>query len=139
AVVRLLIEKGADVNAKKTSERREMMKEAEYGGEIEVDSGVTALHLAAENGHEAVVRLLIEKGADVNAEKTYRWNEGETALHLAAENGHEAVARLLTKKGADANAKKEEEGCSGKTALQRAARYRDEEAMRLATLLTRNL
>jgi ankyrin repeat protein len=30
-------------------------------------SGATALHLAAENGHREVVRLLIEHGANVNA------------------------------------------------------------------------
>jgi ankyrin repeat protein len=48
--------------------------------------------LAAEKGHEAVVRLLLEAKADVDAKiESY----GETALQLAAEEGHEAVVRLL--------------------------------------------
>jgi ankyrin repeat protein len=38
-----------------------------------------------------VVRLLVEKGADVNAVGDY----GETALHGAAGNGYEAVVQLL--------------------------------------------
>ncbi|OCL05848.1 ankyrin, partial [Glonium stellatum] len=55
--------------------------------------------LAADKGHEEVVRLLIEKGADVNAKN----NEGEAALHLAARNEHALVARLLIAGGADVN------------------------------------
>jgi ankyrin repeat protein len=47
---------------------------------------------AAEKGHEAVVRLLLEKGADLNA----KTRDGKTALHLAAEEGHETVVQLLT-------------------------------------------
>ena len=46
-----------------------------------------ALMLAAEYGHEAVVRLLLDKGADIVA----RDNDGETLLLLAANFGHIAV------------------------------------------------
>ena len=43
-------------------------------------------------GHEAVVRLLIEKdGIDINAEDEDGW----TPLTLAVENGHEAIVQLL--------------------------------------------
>ena len=55
-------------------------------------SGSAALHRAAVSGHEAVVWLLLEKGAEVNVKNKY----GSTALHWAAEGGHEAVVRLLT-------------------------------------------
>src|SRR2546423_596576 len=48
-------------------------------------SGETALHWAARNGHEGVVRRLLEHGADVNARTKTR----ETALHKGALNGHE--------------------------------------------------
>lgn len=65
------------------------------------DNGWTALHYAADKGHEAAVRLLLEKGADV-ATKT---NYGCTALHRAAWNGHEAVVRLLLEKRANVAAK----------------------------------
>jgi ankyrin repeat protein len=41
------------------------------------------------NGHETVVKLLLEKGANVEAMDS----EGRTALHRAA--GHEAVVKLL--------------------------------------------
>jgi ankyrin repeat protein len=70
AVVRLLVEKGADVKAKG-------------------NAGATALHGAAWKGHEAVVRLLVEKGANVKAKNKY----GSTPLDMAAK--HEAVVRLL--------------------------------------------
>ena len=95
AVVRLLLEKGANVNAKE-------------------DNGETALHEAAWGGHEAVVQLLLEKGANVNAKEN---NREKTALHPAAMRGHEVVVQLLLEKGADVNAKKDD----GETALHEAA------------------
>jgi len=54
-------------------------------------SGCTPLHWAAHFGHEAVVRLLLENNADIEA----RDNDGRTPLHWAAARGHEAVVRLL--------------------------------------------
>jgi ankyrin repeat protein len=76
--------------------------------------GRTALHLAAIDGHEVAARLLLEKGANIHAEKEDGW----TALHLAAWNGSEAVARLLLEKGADIEAKN---SSHGRTALHLAA------------------
>jgi Ankyrin repeats (many copies) len=46
--------------------------------------GRTALHWAAQEGHRAVVELLLEKGADVEA----RDNDGRTALHFAESKGN---------------------------------------------------
>jgi ankyrin repeat protein len=77
-VVQLLLEKGADVNAR-------------------TDNGETALQCAATYAHEITVKLLLEKGADFNARTKY----GETALHKAAANGNKAVIRLLLEKGVD--------------------------------------
>ena len=45
----------------------------------------------AERGNEAVVRLLLERKADVDARDENGW----VALHGAAWNGHEVVVGLL--------------------------------------------
>ena len=57
-----------------------------------------ALCKAAQNGHEAMVRGLIEAGADVNEAK-----DDASPLYIAAEFGHEAVVRALIEAGADVN------------------------------------
>ena len=54
---------------------------------------------AAENGHEAVVKMLIAAGADVN----HKRNGGWTPLWWAAANRHEAVVKVLIAAGADVN------------------------------------
>jgi ankyrin repeat protein len=59
--------------------------------------GVTPLFMAAMNGHEGVVALLLGAGAGVNlADK-----DGVTPLFRAAQNGHEGVVALLLAAGAD--------------------------------------
>ncbi|KAF4345744.1 ankyrin repeat-containing protein [Fusarium beomiforme] len=57
----------------------------------------TALHKAAEYGHDSIVRLLLHHGADVNStEGVYH-----TALQTACLKGHYTTAKLLLDKGAD--------------------------------------
>lgn len=103
------------------------------------DKGMTALHWAATYGHEAVMRLLLKKGADVQTKDKDGW----TALHWAAEYGHEAVMRLLLEKGADIQIKDK----YGQTALHLAEhgaehgvehRAEHEAVVRLLTPLTLN-
>jgi hypothetical protein len=65
-----------------------------------LDDRTSALSIASENGHENVVRLLLERGARVNA-KTKR---GGAAIHEAAFEGHASVVRLLAESGADIDA-----------------------------------
>lgn len=71
-MVRLLLKKRADVEAK------------------DKDGG-KALMLAAESGHKAVMRPLLKKGANVEAKDA----TGRTALMWVANRGHEAMVRLL--------------------------------------------
>ena len=52
------------------------------------------------NGNEAVVKLLLENGADVNAQGGQYGN----ALQGAVQSGNEAVVKLLLEDGADVNA-----------------------------------
>jgi hypothetical protein len=80
-VVKLLVDKGADVNAQ--------------GGR----SG-NALRAASDRGHEAVVKMLLDKSADVNAQGGIYGN----ALQEALFRGYGAVVRLLLDEGADVNA-----------------------------------
>ena len=54
-------------------------------------SGVTVLMLAACNGRERVVDLLLQRGAEVNLQDS----DGDTALMAAASQGHERVVDLL--------------------------------------------
>jgi ankyrin repeat protein len=76
-IVEILLEKGADVNAKD-------------------QDGDTALIRASGEGHIDVVKLLLEQGADVNAKN----NAGATALIWAFMQGHTEVAKLLKAHGA---------------------------------------
>ena len=104
-VVRNMVCRGVDVNARDCD-------------------GVTALHRAAKYGHAAIIEYLVGKGADVNAANEFggtplQWaawkgyaaiteflvshganmntcnKNGDTALHLAAMNGHAAVVSIL--------------------------------------------
>ncbi|XP_029110822.1 ankyrin repeat and SAM domain-containing protein 6 isoform X2 [Scleropages formosus] len=59
---------------------------------------ITALMAAAQHGHEALVRLLLEWGADVNVSlKTTGWSP----LMLAVLSGKVGVAQQLVERGAD--------------------------------------
>jgi ankyrin repeat protein len=68
--------------------------------ELQVTKGViNTLQAASAEGHEAAVKLLLDKSADVNAQGRFYGN----ALQAASTNGHEAVVKLLLDKGADVN------------------------------------
>ena len=77
------------------------------------ERGRTALHLAAENNHAEMVKLLLGHGALKEATSDGNW----TALLNAAKNGHEATVDALLSAGANVNARTS----SGMTALHWAA------------------
>ena len=79
------------------TERTLELPDDETRVELQTDSGNTALHYAAMKGHSEVVKLLVDKGADVMSEDT----EGQTAMHWAVDGGHLEVIKMLVAKGAD--------------------------------------
>ena len=79
--LRMLLEAGADVNARDRRDR-------------------TPLHEAADRGNVAATRMLLEAGANVNARDEW----GCTPLHKAA-GGDIATTRMLLEAGADVNAR----------------------------------
>lgn len=80
AAVQLLIDAGADIEARDTWNK-------------------TALHLAAEMGGHKMTLLLLEHGAEVNV----RNKNNQTALHYAARNSYASIVVLLLQYAIDVN------------------------------------
>ena len=59
-----------------------------------------ALALAAQHGHEEIVRLLLDAGEDPSRYNPEGNHSHSTPLHQAALAGHDAVVRLLVERGA---------------------------------------
>jgi ankyrin repeat protein len=95
ALVRVLIERGANVNAKSVD-------------------GSTALHAAVHADRPSILDLLLRKGADVAARDRY----GVTPLAMASLTGDAALIARLLDAGADPNTTDP----TGETALMTAAR-----------------
>ncbi|MGD0188678.1 MAG: ankyrin repeat domain-containing protein [Roseiarcus sp.] len=119
-LVRALLDKGADVNAKTpygssalmcASSRKVVRALLDKGADIttRTEMGDTALTEASRRGLSEVVQVLLENGADVNAKNEHGW----TALITAARLGHLQIVRALLAMGADISANDEH----GETAL----------------------
>ncbi|RYP19461.1 hypothetical protein DL767_009642 [Monosporascus sp. MG133] len=85
--------------------------------------GQTPLFLAAKHGHYGIVKLLVDKGADVNAHDGHYGN----ALQAASQGGHEQIKKLLLDRGADINAQGGHDG----NALQAASYEGHKQIMKL--------
>jgi ankyrin repeat protein len=89
-----------------------------------VDDG-TALHFAAFFRQPEATRLLVERGADLEAVASTFGNV--TPLHSACASGERESARILLEAGADPNVRQQ----GGFTPLHAAAQNGDEELTRL--------
>jgi ankyrin repeat protein len=58
--------------------------------DLDVDEG-SPLHFAARRGHEPVVKILLNRGAEYK----FKDSKGRTVLHYAAERGFVMVVKLL--------------------------------------------
>jgi len=67
---------------------------------IPYTDGTTELHLAANDGDTALIRILLRYNAVLEATDT----SGYTPLHMAAQNGHLPAVQLLCSLGANVNA-----------------------------------
>ena len=74
----------------------------EAGAEVDAvarnNQQVTPLHSAVAHRHNAIIRLLLERGANVNA----RQQDGETPLMEAAQNGDVELVSFFLAQGANA-------------------------------------
>ena len=61
--------------------------------------GATPLHYSASNAHGTIVRVLLDKGANINKEE----RSGRTALSRAIENGSQEIVKILLDKKANVN------------------------------------
>jgi len=113
AIVRLLLDYGADVNARNTlghtplhiatciGEKYAMELLIGKGASLEAPDRAkreTPLHYAVARGDAQIIELLLERGAYINAQN----KDGETPLHIACKQGREDIATLLLAAGAEA-------------------------------------
>jgi hypothetical protein len=96
-IARLLLQNGAEVNAKD-------------------NHGHTPLQDAAFQGHVNILHLLVENGADLEAQD----NDGERVLHIAAMHGYlHIIQELISRYHVDINAREK----NGRTALSWARMF----------------
>ena len=141
-IVRLLVSRGADVNAKVTN--TEGLKEApvlllpagngasnilklllESGADVDSTDALetTALMCASYLGHVENVRILIGHGAQIDAKDA----SGYSALMYAANAGHTDCVSTLLRAGADVNARDKD----GNTPVAFAAQHGSSEVVNL--------
>lgn len=116
-VVTALLARGADANAREKSYGQTALMWAvsnknleatrilmDHGADIAAHSstgaGFTPLHFAAREGALEIARLLLAKGANLNATAT----NGSSPLLVATVRGHVSLAKYLLEQGADPNA-----------------------------------
>lgn len=91
----LLLERGADPNTSRTTT-------SDIGNEFEEYGDV--LQIAVSKGDAVMVNLLLDIGADINAQR------GGSALQTAVEHGRLDILKLLVRRGANINGPSNEKG-----------------------------
>jgi ankyrin repeat protein len=150
AIIKLLLEKGADANSKDEDGLTPLFWASRKGHQATVetllatpgveadptatggyDVGRTPLSWAAEEGHEQVVELLLRNGAKADSFTTGIFDAGRTPLSWAAARGHEKVVELLLLNGAKADSFATGKDDAGWTPLMYAAAYGREAVVKL--------
>ena len=147
-IVKVLLDRGANIDAR-TPSGWAVLDELEEGwtvriGPVEVKtrrrtsdnmyaSQWTALHLAVAKGHTRIIRMLLDRGASIDA--TTDDGHGSTALHLAvlprvARYGRAGVVGLLLENGAKTDLRNGD----GETALDIACRLGREHEIKVLTV-----
>jgi len=137
-VVEILVKKGLDINQEDRGGVTPLRFALDRGHtgiidtfitlkalDVVSDSGRHSLHVAAANGHEGIVDLLIARGADIDTKD----DTSATLLHNAAIGGLLELSQRLINDGADTNAKDH----MGRTPLHYAVREGHYEVVRLLT------
>ena len=114
-LLKLLLEREADINAVDKDNLAPLIKAVVYGRaplvsailaknpnlEATNNSQMTSLNIASWKGFKEIVILLLNAGADIN----HRDKDGISSLIYAAKYGQEEIVRLLITRGADIQAK----------------------------------
>ena len=76
---------------------RNLLENGHQVDKLDLEEKITPLISASRKGHEDIVRILLEHGADTNAQG----KQGQSALLVASLRGHERIVRILLENGAD--------------------------------------
>jgi WD40 repeat protein/ankyrin repeat protein len=138
-LVRLLVAKGANVNAHDNEGKTVLQAAGEEGDPFAIQfliehganvnaadkAGWTPLLWASERGHTAAATVLLERGANPNLAIA---DDGRTALMFAVAEGYLDLARILLDHGADIDAREHYEN---RSALMLAVNREDRTAVQM--------
>ena len=109
--VTMLLEAGADVNAKDSEHQSSALMWAAHEGHTDImnlliehganideqrSTGETAFWFTAQKGQLEAMKILVSHGADINVVG----REGKTALDIASQNGYQEIVGYLREAGA---------------------------------------